>query len=43
MKTKKIEISADVRAKIMKMFGVSSRTVFSALNYSEEDGKTDAR
>ena len=38
---KMIKVSADVRSKIMKAFGVTSKTVYNALSYNLERGNTD--
>lgn len=38
---KMIKVSADVRSKIMKAFGVTSKTVYNALSYNSERGNTD--
>ncbi len=37
----KIEVSQEVRNKIMKAFGVTSKSVSNALNYTGERGQTD--
>lgn len=41
MNNRRIEVSSEVRSKIMKTFGVTRQTVGNALNYRGERGQSD--